>query len=161
MNSISSRIRFIRKSLGLRQIEFSKIIGVSQAGLSDFENGKITPSVETLIAISNYSGVSIDWILKGDFQAEDMYKEKIIVLNTIIDYFYAASKFLQESHKIPRETISTIFEDHLQSMYNTHLSKDEKELLHILSGLYPKQKQEFFNSIKDLLNKYKTNSQSS
>ncbi|WP_373461147.1 helix-turn-helix domain-containing protein [Paenibacillus sp. V4I5] len=35
----------------LNQIEFAKLIGVSQGSLSDIESGKSKPSVETVVSI--------------------------------------------------------------------------------------------------------------
>jgi len=51
MDTIGERIKRVRKINELNQIEFSKIIGVSQGTLSEIEQDKYFPSTETIMAI--------------------------------------------------------------------------------------------------------------
>lgn len=65
MNTIGKRVKRIRKMNELNQVEFSKIIGVSQGTLSEIEQDKYYPSTETLMAIYTNYGADIHWILFG------------------------------------------------------------------------------------------------
>lgn len=63
MGSIGKRIREIRKENNLSQLEFGKLLCVSQDNVSLWENGKSYPSVHHLIIISKTFNVSTDYIL--------------------------------------------------------------------------------------------------
>lgn len=56
-------LRDIRKSRKITMKELSKIIGVSEAAVSQYETGKRDPDLKTLIAISNYFDVTTDYLL--------------------------------------------------------------------------------------------------
>jgi DNA-binding XRE family transcriptional regulator len=60
---LGMRIRKVRAEQ--RQQEFADLIGVSQGQLSKMERGIVTPSAETLLQLSEISGRSVDWLLKG------------------------------------------------------------------------------------------------
>ncbi|KRE73925.1 helix-turn-helix domain-containing protein [Paenibacillus sp. Soil750] len=48
MNTIGVKIKQIRKVNYMTQIEFSKLIGISQGAISQIEKGKAKPTIETL-----------------------------------------------------------------------------------------------------------------
>lgn len=54
------KIRSIRKQHKLSQQEFANLFHVSQGAVSQWENDTANPDPTTLIAISNYFGISID-----------------------------------------------------------------------------------------------------
>ncbi len=62
---IARRIREIR-GFDLTQKQFAKLLNISQATVSKLEKGLLLPSSEVLLRLSEISGKSIDWILKGD-----------------------------------------------------------------------------------------------
>jgi len=57
------RIKELRISLGLNQIQFGKKLFVTKQCVSNWENGNIQPSVDMLIKISKTFSVSIDYML--------------------------------------------------------------------------------------------------
>lgn len=57
------RLKTLMDALGCDQITFARRIGVTQAALSQILNGKRSPSIKTLIAISLKTGASIDRLL--------------------------------------------------------------------------------------------------
>ena len=63
--TIGSRIKMIRKTNKVNQATFSNQIGISQATLSELEQDKYKPSVDTIMALSTHFGVSIEWLLFG------------------------------------------------------------------------------------------------
>jgi transcriptional regulator with XRE-family HTH domain len=65
MNSIGKRIKQIRLDNKLNQVEFSRIIGIAQGALSDIENEKSKPAVDTVISLCRYFNISTDTILLG------------------------------------------------------------------------------------------------
>lgn len=63
---IGNRIKTLRKSLGITQMDIMNQTGISSGNLSSIENGNVLPSSTALVALSNILGCSIDYILKGD-----------------------------------------------------------------------------------------------
>ena len=55
----------IRKTNKVNQATFSNQIGVSQATLSELEQDKYKPSVDTIMALFTHFGVNIEWLLFG------------------------------------------------------------------------------------------------
>jgi transcriptional regulator with XRE-family HTH domain len=64
-HDIGNRIRELR---GFRrtQKEFAEQLGVSQATVSKLEKGLVLPTSALLLKLSEISGKSVDWILKGE-----------------------------------------------------------------------------------------------
>ena len=58
-----NRIRELRKDGGYKQIDFCKMLGISQATLSGYETGRYQPDNEMLLKIASMFDVSIDYIL--------------------------------------------------------------------------------------------------
>jgi transcriptional regulator with XRE-family HTH domain len=65
VNIIGENVRRLRKIHNLNQIEFSRLIGVSQGSLSDIEAGKSKPAIKTVISIHTKFGCSLEWLLTG------------------------------------------------------------------------------------------------
>ena len=61
-----NRIRDLRLSFGMKQVELAKALSVSQAALSGYETGKYEPDFETLKKIADYVSVSVDYVLGRD-----------------------------------------------------------------------------------------------
>lgn len=62
-NVFGERLRQLRtQDLHLSQKEFSDIIGIPQSTLSSYESGKIKPTIDVIISISQTFSVSIDWL---------------------------------------------------------------------------------------------------
>lgn len=57
------KIRELRNAKGIKQEELSKLLGVSQGNLSNWENGVYEPDIPTLIKIADYFEVSLDCLI--------------------------------------------------------------------------------------------------
>jgi transcriptional regulator with XRE-family HTH domain len=71
MATLGERIKGIRKTNHLNQIDFANMIGVSQGTLSELEQDKYKPSIDILIAIHNNFKVDLVWLIIGS--AQDTY----------------------------------------------------------------------------------------
>lgn len=70
----SNRIRFLRQSKQINQVQLSEKLNVTKQTISNWENGNILPSVEMLIKIANFFEVSTDYLLDRDVQkSENIY----------------------------------------------------------------------------------------
>lgn len=59
----NERIKQLRESLGINQVEFGKRINVSKQCISNWENSNILPSIDMLIKITKTFSVSADYLL--------------------------------------------------------------------------------------------------
>lgn len=59
----AEKIKKARIEAGYTQIQVSKITGISQAIISNIENGNREPSLENLGTLIDFYEVSADWIL--------------------------------------------------------------------------------------------------
>lgn len=66
MDTVGSRIKWLRTSKGLNQKEFCEKINLAQSRLSEIESNKTKPSFDTLLAIKESFGISLDWLVSGD-----------------------------------------------------------------------------------------------
>ena len=83
-----------RKHKGLTQLQLSKQLGIHETTISNWEHGTRAPNLNTLIIISQYFDVSIDYMLNNKVTIPEHY---IIVNETFpgcIEYLYTASKDL-------------------------------------------------------------------
>lgn len=56
-------LRELRKEVGLSQKEFAQKFNLTQATISDWEIGKVEPSITWLIKLADYFEVSIDYLV--------------------------------------------------------------------------------------------------
>jgi transcriptional regulator with XRE-family HTH domain len=63
VKAIGERIREIRGEV--LQEELAVYLGISQGQLSKIERGKMAPTVEILVRLSEKFGKSVDWIVRG------------------------------------------------------------------------------------------------
>lgn len=63
---LSANIRYLRKSSGYQQTEMCRLLKISQPALANYENGARIPTVEGLLNISEFFGVTVDDLLKKD-----------------------------------------------------------------------------------------------
>ncbi len=56
----------IRKKRGYSQLKVAMDLNISREALSYYENGKRNPDVQTLLILSRYFGVSVDYLITGE-----------------------------------------------------------------------------------------------
>jgi transcriptional regulator with XRE-family HTH domain len=76
LKNLGLKIRFYRESAGLTQGQLSELVNISQNFLSQIENGKRTPSLKTLIKISEILKMPI--FLFFQFDEPKKQKENIL-----------------------------------------------------------------------------------
>lgn len=63
-NIMLNRLFELRRSRNITQQRLAVDLGIDQASISSYESGKYLPTVEVLIKIANYFGVSTDYLLE-------------------------------------------------------------------------------------------------
>ncbi|ALV23062.1 helix-turn-helix domain-containing protein [Carnobacterium antarcticum] len=75
-----------RKKLNLTQEEVAEKLFVSRQTISNWENGKTLPDIESLISISELYEISLDELIKGDkkmqrkIKIKHNYEDEIMIL---------------------------------------------------------------------------------
>lgn len=55
----------IRKKKGYSQLKVAMDLNISREAISYYENGQRCPNLETLVKLSDYFNVSIDYLITG------------------------------------------------------------------------------------------------
>ncbi len=59
-------LKEIRKKKGYSQLKVAFALNISREALSFYENGKRSPDIQMLCRMSDYFGVSIDYLIRGE-----------------------------------------------------------------------------------------------
>lgn len=65
-SDFGKRLKSQRAMFNISQEKLAEIIGCSTQYVYQIEAGKCKPSIDALLSISDYFGVSIDYLLKGN-----------------------------------------------------------------------------------------------
>ena len=63
MANFSERLKYLRSKNGVTQDSLGKVIGVAPDSIYTYEKGRNYPEVRNLIALADYFGVSIDYLV--------------------------------------------------------------------------------------------------
>lgn len=74
--NMADRIQYLRKSKGISQEELADKVGVSRQAVSKWESEQSTPDLEKIIIMSDFFGVTTDYILKGIEPVADKEQKK-------------------------------------------------------------------------------------
>lgn len=69
---LSLRLKDIRKSKNISQVEMAKAINVTQGTIANWETGKRTPDLEMLKRIANYFNVSLDELTGNEHETSNI-----------------------------------------------------------------------------------------
>lgn len=62
--ALPEKLYALRKKSGLSQEQLAEALNVSRQAISKWESGSAMPESDKLLALSNYFGVSLDYLLK-------------------------------------------------------------------------------------------------
>ena len=113
-----NRIKEIRLSKGIRQIELAQTLGISQSTLSTWENGRYEPDIAAINKLADYFGVSSDYLLGRD-----------------IEFALYGGENIPIDDKLMQDVAS--FAAHIKEQKNKASSKDEAEVEELMK-LYAK-----------------------
>lgn len=86
---LNERIRELRGSRGISQIQLAGKLGVTKQSVSNWENDNILPSIEMLVKIANFFEVSTDYLLgldkKRTLDVENLTEIQISHIQLIVD----------------------------------------------------------------------------
>lgn len=64
----AERIRYLRQSKELNQVQLAEKLGVTKQSISNWENDNIMPSIEMLVKVADFFCVTTDYLLARDIQ---------------------------------------------------------------------------------------------
>lgn len=106
--TIGSRIRAVRKQMGLTQQEFTEDLGISQTHISKIETGQENASDTLLKLISVKFNISYDWIINGRGGMYTLQAKKSNEINAVIT---EALKLQREGYNFNRSVFENIIFD--------------------------------------------------
>ena len=68
---LGARIAALRREAGLNQAELADRLQVSPSAIGMYEQGRREPSADTLVAMAQLFGVSVDYLLTGQAADKD------------------------------------------------------------------------------------------
>lgn len=61
-DNFATRLISLRTSCNIPSKDVAEAIGVSRPAMTQFEKGRVAPSVDTLLALADYFDVSLDYL---------------------------------------------------------------------------------------------------
>ena len=116
MDTFAKRLRFLREERKLSQTELAKDLGISRGSLSFYENAERTADIEILYRVSEYFGVTLDYLIgKSDNRTKEnavigedlgLSDKSISVLRTYLGCDYKNTFFSTLNYLIEQEELS-------------------------------------------------------
>lgn len=77
IHSLGTRVREARRARRLTQEDLAHLAGVRAGTVFRTETDKSVPRAESLAAIANVLGVSVDWLLTGKGDGPDVHAPRV------------------------------------------------------------------------------------
>jgi transcriptional regulator with XRE-family HTH domain len=124
--TLSERIKLLRKEKGLSQQQLADEISVSRQAVTKYETGDIEPSSEKIMQLSDFFGVSMDYLSgKSDIRLpHDDLKKLAIYSDTPLEGFTNGDQLINE---VVRLMILKIIPE---EDYNDDLAEKVNQILH-------------------------------
>jgi len=88
---IPQAIKTLRKSFGLSQAQLARQLGITRSSVNAWEMGVTMPSVQTLVQLSDFFGVSADYLIGvshgRSISVDGLTPDEISLLLQMISYF--------------------------------------------------------------------------
>lgn len=158
--NLNEKLIKLRKDNNLTQDELAEKLYISRQTVSNWENGRTYPDIETLILISNKFNISLDDLLKTDKKVvRDIDKKikshkKLTIIIILLIIILISSLFLgykyHKNHKITRVVVKEIPENYtIWSTSDYRISNRDYETLKYYEGKYVDiyiENEEYFNN---------------
>lgn len=96
--SIGNKIKYLRESKDMTQVEFGRIAGVSDKAVSTWENGSAEPRMGAVQKIADYFGVSKGWIIDDSISSSLEDADSLFIDKYGHDVFDIAMKCVALDH---------------------------------------------------------------
>ena len=105
---LGARIAALRRAAGMNQSELAKKLKISTSAVGMYEQGRREPSLETLAAIAQIFGVSIDFLVTGKPATDP---EERLINDLLLERVGAADLRLENRNNRPlsRQELAVLF----------------------------------------------------
>jgi transcriptional regulator with XRE-family HTH domain len=84
MDELNIKLKTLRKEHGYTQEQLSDFLNLTRSAISNYELGLNEPSLDTMVAIADLYGVSLDWLmgrtnLRYNFNLENKENLEVII----------------------------------------------------------------------------------
>ena len=94
MQDLNIKLAMLRKEHGYTQEQLSDFLNLTRSAISNYELGLNEPSLDTMVAIADLYGISLDWLmgrtnLRYNFNLEDKENLEVIIklYETLKDFY--------------------------------------------------------------------------
>ena len=94
MQDLNIKLAMLRKEHGYTQEQLSDFLNLTRSAVSNYELGINEPFLDTMVAIANLNGLSLDWLmgrtnLRYNFNLEDKENLEVIIklYETLKDFY--------------------------------------------------------------------------
>lgn len=116
MRLIGRRFREFREALGMNQKEMAGVCTLTQASITNFEKGRVIPSVRHLLRLNRRFGLNIPWLLYGEsskpwekYDTRDYYVELEALYFNFPEIRLLLLARLEEAKKLFHDEIEAFF----------------------------------------------------
>jgi len=99
MNNFSKNLKQLRAKKGIRQSDLVPYLHCSPGAISGYENGLYEPSLDTLIRLADFYGVSVDSLLIGSYPLSTDRHSRIIHGSYTVSRFVRLLDHLSEDDR--------------------------------------------------------------
>lgn len=100
-------LKTLRMQSGISQKQLADVIGVSQQSINKYENHSVEPDIDTLIALADFFGVSVDYLV-----GHSGFSEPVSQVNLTTNEFALIKDFKKLSPR-QKESIQLIIKNYL------------------------------------------------
>lgn len=98
MQDLNIKLAMLRKEHGYTQEQLSDFLNLTRSAISNYELGLNEPSLDTMVAIANLYGVSLDWLMSRTTERYN-YNLETEANKTAITSIYEALKDFEITKK--------------------------------------------------------------
>ena len=95
MVDCSEKLRLLREAKHLTQQQVANAVGVSKATISAYETASKAPSIEVIIRLARFYGVSVDYLVGVDspkyIDVSRLDDEAVALIASLVDKMYPAA----------------------------------------------------------------------
>lgn len=143
--TFGSRLKALRQEYQLTQNQLAKKLDTSKSNISKYESDTIEPNMKTLVLISKYFNVSIDYLL-GNPTKEKITHSPSSSDTELMEYFHKIQNTAIISEQ-DKAKVTQFFP------YATALSNEELELIEYYNELSVKDRRWIMGQMIDLIKK--------
>ena len=104
---LGARIAALRREAGLNQAELAQRLQISPSAVGMYEQGRREPSADTLVAMAQLFGVSVDYLLTGQAAEKDQNTLETMLINRITSADRHASQ--RTERPFSRQELAVLF----------------------------------------------------